>query len=59
MPKALIVVTNIGKFPKEDKATGSDFPETAHVYEKLTKAGWTVDFVSPLGGYVPIDPKSI
>jgi putative intracellular protease/amidase len=59
MPKALIVVTNVGKFEKEDKATGLWLAEAVHFYEKLIKAGWTVDFVSPKGGFVPIDPASL
>lgn len=30
-----------------------------HFYEKLIKAGWEIDFVSPQGGYTPIDPVSL
>ena len=59
MPKALIVVTSVSKYDKEPKATGLWLGEAVHFYEKLVKAGREVDFVSPLGGYTPIDPVSL
>ena len=27
--------------------------------EEVTKAGFSVDYVSPQGGYVPLDPRSM
>jgi putative intracellular protease/amidase len=57
--KALIVVTSISKYAKENIATGLWLGEAVHFYDKLVKAGWHVDFVSPKGGYTPIDPNSL
>jgi putative intracellular protease/amidase len=36
-----------------------DLYEVAHAYYAFTKAGFTVHFVSPLGGQAPIDPQSL
>lgn len=33
--------------------------ELTHFHEHMDKAGVEVDFVSPLGGYVPLDPHSM
>ena len=33
--------------------------EAVHFYDELVKAGWTVDIVSPKGGYTPLDPMSL
>lgn len=57
--KALIVVTSVCKYEKENIATGLWLGEAVHFYDKLVKAGWAVDFVSPKGGNTPIDPASL
>lgn len=57
--KALIVVTSTEKYPNLPKATGVWFSEASHFYDELIKAGWTVDFASPRGGYTPIEPMSL
>ncbi|WP_040030660.1 type 1 glutamine amidotransferase domain-containing protein [Staphylococcus cohnii] len=59
MKKALIVVTNIAKYDNLDRPTGAWFSEVTHFAKDFYDAGYDVDFVSPNGGYVPIDPVSL
>lgn len=55
----LVVLTNTAKYPTLKRATGLWLGEAVHFVEKVEKAGYTVDYVSPQGGYVPIDPHSL
>lgn len=57
--KMLVVLTNTAKYPTLKRATGLWLGEAVHFVEKVEKAGYTVDYVSPQGGYVPIDPHSL
>lgn len=57
--KALIVVTSVEKYPDMDRATGLWLGEAVHFYEKLAKKDFEIDFVSPRGGYTPLDPVSL
>ncbi|MGE7989582.1 type 1 glutamine amidotransferase domain-containing protein [Pseudomonas sp. NPDC089554] len=57
--KILVVLTNTAKYPTLKRATGLWFGEAVHFVEKVEQAGYGVDFVSPSGGYVPIDPHSL
>ncbi|AKK74480.1 peptidase C56 [Chryseobacterium gallinarum] len=57
--KALIVVTSVEKYPGMDRATGLWLGEAVHFYEKLHEKGYEIDFVSPKGGYTPLDPVSL
>lgn len=59
MTKALIVVTNNAKFDKLYKATGIWLREAAHFNKVMQENGIDVDYMSPKGGYVPIDPLSL
>lgn len=59
MKKALIVVTNISKYPDTERATGAWFSEVTHFAKDFYDAGYEVDLVSPKGGYVPLDPASL
>lgn len=59
MQKVLLVATNHSVYPDGKKPTGLWFSEAAHFYEVFEGAGWHVDFVSPKGGIIPIDPRSI
>ncbi|MEG0249619.1 MAG: type 1 glutamine amidotransferase domain-containing protein [Peptostreptococcus sp.] len=58
MKKILVVETNVCKYAKSNRATGLWLGESVHFFEVMTKAGYEVDFMSPTGGYVPIDPYS-
>lgn len=55
----LVVLTNTAKYPDLKRATGLWLGEAVHFVEKVEKAGYKVDYVSPAGGYVPIDPHSL
>lgn len=59
MKKVLIVLTNIEKYEKHNLATGLWLGELTHFYDEIQKHGIEGDFVSPLGGYVPLDPYSM
>ncbi len=59
MKKILVVLTSVEKYPTLDRATGLWLGEAVHFVKKVEAAGYTVDYVSPLGGYTPIDPHSL
>ncbi len=55
----LVVLTNTAKYPDEKRATGLWLGEAVHFVEVMQQAGYIADYVSPNGGYVPIDPHSL
>lgn len=57
--KILVVVTSFEKYPDLPRPTGLWLGEAVHFVKKMETAGFTVDFVSPRGGYTPIDPHSL
>jgi len=57
--KILVVVTNVSRYPDMDRPTGLWLGEAVHFVDAVEKAGCQVDFVSPRGGYTPIDPMSL
>jgi putative intracellular protease/amidase len=57
--KILVVLTNTAKYPTLKRATGLWLGEAVHFVDTVQQAGFEVDFVSPAGGYVPIDPHSL
>jgi putative intracellular protease/amidase len=57
--KLLVVLTNTAKYPTIPRATGLWLGEAVHFIDKVQQAGFSVDYVSPAGGYVPIDPHSL
>ncbi|GET38896.1 type 1 glutamine amidotransferase domain-containing protein [Microseira wollei] len=57
--KILVVLTSIEKYPNMNRATGLWLGEAVHFVKKVEEAGYKVDYVSPLGGYTPIDPHSL
>ncbi|HEL2440465.1 TPA: type 1 glutamine amidotransferase domain-containing protein [Streptococcus suis] len=59
MKKALIVLTNIEQYGEHERLTGLWLSEMTHFYDELVKVGYEADFVSPKGGYVPLDPHSL
>ncbi|HEM6111495.1 TPA: type 1 glutamine amidotransferase domain-containing protein [Streptococcus suis] len=59
MKKALIVLTNIEQYGEHERLTGLWLSELTHFYDELVKVGCEADFVSPKGGYVPLDPHSL
>lgn len=59
MKNVLIVLTNKDSYPSNGKKTGLWLGELVHVYDILKKAGYSMEFVSPSGGNVPLDPQSL
>ena len=59
MKNILVVVTNISKYPNQERATGLWLGEAVHFVDKMEKEGYQIDYVSPKGGYTPIDPHSL
>ncbi|MGY6529120.1 MAG: type 1 glutamine amidotransferase domain-containing protein [Cyanobacterium sp.] len=57
--KILVVLTSIEKYPTLNRATGLWLGEAVHFVKKVEEAGYEVDYVSPQGGYTPIDPHSL
>ncbi|MGR9074496.1 MAG: type 1 glutamine amidotransferase domain-containing protein [Gammaproteobacteria bacterium] len=57
--KILVVLTSVEKYPNLNRATGLWFGEAVHFVNKIEEAGYEVDYVSPKGGYTPIDPHSL
>lgn len=59
MTKILLIVTSHRDLGNTGQSTGSYLPELAYSYQAFTRAGYSVQVASPLGGEAPIDPKSI
>lgn len=57
--KILVVVTSVEKYPTLPRATGLWLGEAVHFVKTVEEAGYQVDYVSPEGGYTPIDPHSL
>ncbi|MEO8327115.1 MAG: type 1 glutamine amidotransferase domain-containing protein [Nitrospirota bacterium] len=57
--KILVVLTSVAKYPNLNRATGLWLGEAVHFVKKVEEAGYEVDYVSPKGGYTPIDPHSL
>lgn len=53
--KILFVVTSHDKIGGTGKTTGFYLAEVTHPWKVLRDAGYKIDFVSPLGGKVPVD----
>lgn len=59
MKKILVVTTNVSKCPNLERATGLWLGEAVHFVDAIQKEGHQIDYVSPKGGYTPIDPHSL
>ncbi len=59
MKKVLIVETNVTRYGKTEEPTGLWLGEAAEFVAEMQKAGIEVDYVSPKGGFVPLDPRSM
>jgi putative intracellular protease/amidase len=57
--KILVVLTSVPKYPNLERATGLWLGEAVHFVKKVEAAGYAVDYISPQGGYTPIDPHSL
>lgn len=52
--KILFIVSNAHYYGDSDINTANHFPELVFAYDVFQKEGYTVDFVSPEGGSIPI-----
>ncbi|GAA4547496.1 MULTISPECIES: type 1 glutamine amidotransferase domain-containing protein [Streptomyces] len=59
MSKILAVVTNQSTYGTNPHRTGLWIAELVHFYDRVRQAGFEVDIVSPEGGQVPLDPRSV
>ncbi len=59
MKKVLIVETNVTRYAGTHDATGLWLGESTEFANELQKVGISVDYVSPKGGFVPLDPRSM
>ncbi|TDL96600.1 type 1 glutamine amidotransferase domain-containing protein [Macrococcus carouselicus] len=59
MKKILVVLTNTEKYETINRATGLWLGEAAQFVEVVNAAGYQIDYVSPHGGLVPLDPASL
>lgn len=57
--KILVVMTNHSAYPSRSDKTGLWLTELTHFYDVALAAGYEMDFVSPLGGEVPLDERSL
>lgn len=57
--RVLVVMTNHSEYPSREDSTGLWLTELTHFYQVFNEAGIAMDFVSPLGGKVPLDERSM
>jgi len=57
--KILVVMTNHSAYPSRSDKTGLWLTELTHFYDVALAAGYEMDFVSPIGGEVPLDERSL
>ncbi len=57
--KILVVMTNHSAYPTRSDTTGLWLTELTHFYDVALAAGYDMDFVSPRGGVVPLDERSL
>lgn len=53
--RILFVLTSESRLGETGHKTGAYLSEITHPYDELTRAGYEIDFISPLGGSVPLD----
>lgn len=59
MKKILLVLTNTTRYGDTDDATGLWLSEATEFAVIMQNAGYQLDYVSPKGGFVPLDPRSM
>lgn len=59
MQKILIVLTNTTRYGGTSDATGLWLGEATEFAKIMQDAGYIVDYVSPKGGFVPLDPRGM
>lgn len=59
MTRILHVVTNVSHFDDPTDPTGLWLSELTHAWDVFAEQGYEQTIVSPLGGYVPLEPRSL
>lgn len=59
MKKIAVVVTNQATYGDSKERTGLWLAEAADFVMKMQAAGYQADYISPQGGKVPLDPRSL
>lgn len=59
MKKIAIILTNQATYGTSDEKTGLWLAEATDFVKEVEVAGYGVDYISPKGGQVPIDPRSL
>ncbi|QIL50324.1 type 1 glutamine amidotransferase domain-containing protein [Weissella coleopterorum] len=59
MKKILIVETNIQNYQGTHDPTGLWLGETVEFVDEIQRFGFDIDYVSPNGGFIPLDPRSM
>ncbi|QEO15334.1 type 1 glutamine amidotransferase domain-containing protein [Agromyces intestinalis] len=59
MTRILHVVTNVAHYDDASHPTGLWLSELAHAWEVFDKRGFEQVIVSPAGGHVPLEPRSV
>lgn len=57
--KILVILTNHAQYPHRADSTGLWLTELTHFIDIIDTAGFELDFVSPKGGKVPLDERSL
>lgn len=57
--KVLIVCTNHDSYPTKTSKTGLWLNELTHFYDLMAKRRILMDIISPLGGVIPVDERSV
>lgn len=57
--RVLLVVTNVGHYDDADHPTGLWLSELTHAWHVFEEAGYEQTLVSPAGGKVPLEPRSL
>ena len=57
--KILHIVTNVAHYDNKDHPTGLWLSELAHAWHIFEQHGFKQTIVSPLGGHVPLEPRSL
>lgn len=59
MKRFAVVLTNHADYPQRQDKTGLWWTELTHFVEVAEAAGYAMDFISPQGGEIPIDERSL
>tara|TARA_R110002124_G_scaffold104812_1_gene255156 strand:- start:93 stop:773 length:681 start_codon:yes stop_codon:yes gene_type:complete len=57
--KVLIVCTNYDTYPSKKAKTGIWLNELTHFYEVMSRKRLLIDIMSPFGGSIPVDKRSL